>query len=58
MTIEAYKHAPLSDGFFRMVNPAHIDAYHAAVARELVRLKACHRALAAAPHPEARTAAG
>lgn len=35
MTIEAYKHAPLPDGFFRMVNPAHIDAYHAAVAREL-----------------------
>jgi hypothetical protein len=35
MTIEAYKHAPLTDGFFRMVNPAHIDAYHAAVAREL-----------------------
>jgi hypothetical protein len=35
MTIEAYKHAPLSDGFFRMVNPSHIDAYHEAVAREL-----------------------
>jgi hypothetical protein len=35
MTIEAYRHAPLSDGFFRMVNPAHIDAYHAGVAREL-----------------------
>lgn len=35
MTIEAYRDAPLSDGFFRMVNPAHIDAYHAAVAREL-----------------------
>ncbi|MGE2690760.1 SRPBCC family protein [Mycolicibacterium pulveris] len=35
MTIEAYKHAPLPDGFFRTVNPAHIDAYHAAVAREL-----------------------
>jgi hypothetical protein len=35
MTIEAYKHAPLPDGFFRMVNPAHIDAYQAAVAREL-----------------------
>ncbi len=26
MTIETYKHAPLTDGFFRMVNPAHIDA--------------------------------
>jgi hypothetical protein len=35
MTIEAYRHAPLTDGFFRMVNPSHIDAYHAAVAREL-----------------------
>lgn len=35
MTIEAYRHAPLPDGFFRIVNPAHIDAYHAAVAREL-----------------------
>ena len=35
MTIEAYKHAPLPDGFFRTVNPANIDAYHAAVAREL-----------------------
>ena len=37
MTIEAYKHAPLPDGYFRMVNPAHIDAYHAAIARELAR---------------------
>ena len=37
MTIEPYKHAPLTDGFFRMVNPAHTDAYHAAVARELER---------------------
>jgi hypothetical protein len=35
MTIEAYRHAPLPDAFFRTVNPAHIDAYHAAVAREL-----------------------
>lgn len=35
MTIEAYKHAPLPDAFFRMVNPANIDAYHAAIAREL-----------------------
>ena len=35
MTIEAYRDAPLPDGFFRMVNPANIDAYHAAVAREL-----------------------
>jgi hypothetical protein len=35
MTIEAYKHYPLPDGFFRTVNPANIDAYHAAIAREL-----------------------
>jgi hypothetical protein len=35
MTIEAFKDTPLSDGFFRMVNPAHIDAYLAAIAREL-----------------------
>jgi hypothetical protein len=35
MTIETYRHAPLRDGFFRTVNPAHIDAYHEAVAREL-----------------------
>jgi hypothetical protein len=25
----------LPDGFFRTVNPANIDAYHAAIAREL-----------------------
>ncbi|CQD24913.1 polyketide cyclase/dehydrase and lipid transport [Mycolicibacterium conceptionense] len=35
MTIEAYKDAPLPDALFRVVNPANIDAYHAAVAREL-----------------------
>lgn len=35
MTIEAYKDAPLHDGFFRMVNPAYIDGYHAGIAREL-----------------------
>ena len=35
MTVEAYKDAPLPDGFFRMVNSANIDTYHAAVAREL-----------------------
>ncbi|RDH74787.1 SRPBCC family protein [Mycolicibacterium moriokaense] len=35
MTIEAYKHAPMSDTFFRIANPSHIDAYHAAVMREL-----------------------
>jgi hypothetical protein len=35
MIVEAYKHAPLPDGFFRTVNPANIDAYHAAIAREL-----------------------
>ncbi|MGW0158224.1 SRPBCC family protein [Mycobacterium sp. NPDC003323] len=35
MSIEAYRDAPMHDGFFRIVNPSHIDAYHAAVAREL-----------------------
>ncbi len=35
MTIEAYRDAPLPDQYFMMVNPANIDAYHAAVAREL-----------------------
>ena len=35
MTIEAHKHAPLPDQLFQQVNPAKIDAYHAAVAREL-----------------------
>ncbi len=35
MTIEAYKRSPLPDQLFAQVNPAKIDAYHAAVAREL-----------------------
>ncbi|MCK0177402.1 MULTISPECIES: SRPBCC family protein [Mycobacteriaceae] len=35
MTIEAPKHAPMPDGFFRIVNPANIDRYHEAIAREL-----------------------
>jgi hypothetical protein len=35
MTVEAYKHAPMPDAFFLTVNPANIDAYHAAIAREL-----------------------
>ncbi|ULE33062.1 SRPBCC family protein [Mycobacterium sp. IDR2000157661] len=35
MTIEAYKHAPLPDALFMQTNPAKIDAYHAAIAREL-----------------------
>lgn len=35
MTIEAPKGEPMPDGFFRIVNPARIDEYHAAVAREL-----------------------
>lgn len=35
MTIEAYKDSPLPDALFRIVNPANIDSYHAAVAREL-----------------------
>jgi hypothetical protein len=37
MTIEAYKDAPLPDEFFLSVNPAAIDQYHAAIARELAR---------------------
>ena len=37
MTIEAHKHAPLPDELFEQANPAKIDAYHAAVARELGR---------------------
>ena len=37
MTIEAYKHAPLPDELFQQANPANIDAYHDAVARELAR---------------------
>jgi hypothetical protein len=37
MTIEAYKNVPMPDGFFRIVNPANIDSYHAAVARELAK---------------------
>jgi hypothetical protein len=37
MTIEAYKHAPLPDQLFQQANPAKIDAYHEAVARELTR---------------------
>jgi hypothetical protein len=35
MTIEAYKHAPLPDALFQQANPAKIDAYHRAIAREL-----------------------
>jgi hypothetical protein len=35
MTIEAYKHALLPDALFQQVKPAKIDAYHAAIAREL-----------------------
>jgi hypothetical protein len=35
MTIEAYRYAPLPDKYFMVVNPANIDAYHAAIAREL-----------------------
>ncbi|CAN5695854.1 hypothetical protein BH09ACT7_BH09ACT7_01020 [soil metagenome] len=35
MTIEAYRDAPMPDAFFRITNPANIDAYHAAIAREL-----------------------
>lgn len=37
ITIEAYKHAPLPDQLFVEANPARIDPYHEAVARELAR---------------------
>lgn len=40
MTVEAPKHAPMPDNFFRIVNPANIDKYHAAIARELNALHA------------------
>jgi hypothetical protein len=42
MTIEAYKDAPLPDALFQQVNPAKIDAYHAAIARELDALEGEH----------------
>jgi hypothetical protein len=35
MTIEARKDTPLPDRLFQQANPARIDEYHAAVAREL-----------------------
>jgi hypothetical protein len=35
MAIEAYRDAPIPDGFFRIVNPAHIDQYHIAIAKAL-----------------------
>jgi len=35
MTVEAYRDWPLPDELFTIMNPAHIDQYHAAVAREL-----------------------
>ena len=37
MTVEAYKDKPLPDDLFKIVNPAHIDQYHAAIARELAK---------------------
>lgn len=37
MTIELPKNAPVSDDYFSMVNPNKIDAYHAAIARELAK---------------------
>jgi hypothetical protein len=37
MTVEAYKDKPLPDELFMIVNPAHIDQYHAAIGRELAR---------------------
>jgi hypothetical protein len=41
MTIEAYQHAPLPDALFQQANPAKIDAYHRAIARELDALDDC-----------------
>jgi hypothetical protein len=38
MTIEAPRDAPLPDKFFQQANPARIDAYHDAVARELGKI--------------------
>jgi hypothetical protein len=38
MTIEPPKHAPLPDRLFEQANPARIDAYHQAVARELSQI--------------------
>jgi hypothetical protein len=35
MTVEAYRDTPLPDELFTIMSPAHIDQYHAAVAREL-----------------------
>jgi hypothetical protein len=35
MTVEAYRDAPLPDEMFQIMNPAHIDQYHPAIAREL-----------------------
>lgn len=35
MTIEAYKDTPLPDDFFRPVNPANIDKYHAVIGKAL-----------------------
>ena len=35
MTIEAPRDAAMPDDFFKIVNPANIDRYHAAIAREL-----------------------
>ncbi|WP_077078050.1 polyketide cyclase [Mycobacterium numidiamassiliense] len=37
MTIEAHQDTPLPDRLFQQANPARIDEYHAAVARELGR---------------------
>lgn len=37
MTIEVPKDSPWADETFLIVNPAHIDQYHAAIARELAK---------------------
>jgi hypothetical protein len=35
MTTEVPRESPMPDNFFRIVNPANIDRYHAAIKREL-----------------------
>ena len=53
MTIEAYRYAPLPDKYFMMVNPANIDAYHAAIAGAggVSRRMKCHGAKSAEGAP-------
>jgi hypothetical protein len=43
MTIESRKDSPLPDDLYRTVNPANIDKYHAAIARELAPVESLDR---------------